>query len=110
MANYSSVDIEFTNDWIENDKLLFEASSQSQSHIFTWKNTPSVDKDVEVGTPTATAGETAALNFKTAFDAYFLTGYTTSVSSNTITITSQTVGEEFLDVRVFSGSGTATIT
>jgi hypothetical protein len=91
---FSNVVLTFTNDWIDTDKLVFSASSQTQSLFWTWITPRATAQQVETGTPTGTAGETAAANFKIAFDAD-ITGYTTAVVSNAITITSTTDGEQF---------------
>ena len=108
---FSNVVIEFTNDWVNGDTLIFSASSQVQSFVFTWVTTRSTTYEVTSGTPTATAGETAAINFKAAFDLDFTSGYTTSISSNEVTITSTTAGEQFYIIEAgFSNTGTLTST
>ena len=55
-------------------------------YIFTWVNGSPGDRQVEIGVPTAFAGEISAINFVTAFN-LAVSGYTASRSNNIVTIT-----------------------
>jgi hypothetical protein len=106
MPTYSEVTITFTNDWVDDDIIGISSRDTSVTpstaiiaDSWTWVTTRSTGFEVTSGTPTANAGETAAINFKTAFDLDFTTGYTTTVQNdNEILIQSETLGEDFLGV------------
>ena len=102
MPTYNSVEITFTNDWVNNDTLDFITTlgaSTYQGGFWSWVTTRSNAFEVTTGTPTGTAGETAAINFKAAFDLDYPTGYVTSILSNVVTIESETAGEDFGNPR-----------
>lgn len=102
MAVYGQITITFTSDFQVGDRLVLH---QSFSGVFqpvtkwTWATLRSSGFQVTVGTPTANVGERTAINFKTAFDLDFTTGYVTTVQNlNEVLIQSETQGEDFLDV------------
>ena len=109
---FSSVVITFTNDWVNVDQIVLSSSGElgvGYGTGWTWVTTRSSANEVTTGTPTGTAGETAAANFKTAFD-LDTTTYTTSVTSNAITITSTVEGEQFFSIYgVRSNTGTVSV-
>jgi hypothetical protein len=94
MPTFSEVTITFTNDWEENDEIFLTIDSSTDS--WRWVNTRSSGFEVTEGTPTATAGETTAINFKTAIDLDYPTGYVVTVQNdNEVLIQSETEGEDF---------------
>ena len=115
MPIYASVEITFTTDLIEGDTLNI------QSHIsgvpnwddeWIWVASRSTSYEVTTGTPTATAGERTAINFKAAFDLDHPTGYLTLQTDNVVTISSTTDYEDFVDIQFGStntGGGTVDI-
>lgn len=107
----SSVTITFTNDWVTGDELIFSTSETQQSLLFNWVVTRSAAREITTGTPTANAGETAAINFKAGFDLDYPTEYNTVVqNTNEVLITSNTSGEVFyFVVEGFTNTGTLTV-
>lgn len=98
MPTYNSLEITFANDWVEGDKLNFTTTigaSTYQGGTWTWVANRVNPFEVRTDTPTATAGERAAIQFLLAFDADYPSGYTTSRTSNVVTIESETIGETF---------------
>lgn len=112
MATYNTLEITFTNDWVVDDTLDFITTlgaSTYQGGFWFWVTTRSSAFEVTTGTPTGTAGETAAINFEAAFDLDYPTGYVTTRVSNVLTIASETVGEDFGTPHVGGlNTGTAT--
>ena len=98
MAN-NKIEIVFNRDFTLGDqtKQLVQISGSPILYNFQWVNTPTSGFEVEVGTPTATTGETTAINFKTAWE-NSLSGYTVNQSANTVTITGDDT-VEFLDFQ-----------
>lgn len=112
MATFNSLEITFTNDWVDGDRLQFITTlgaSTYQGGIWDWVVTRSTTFEVTEGTPTGTAGETAAINYKAAFDLDYPTGYVVTQLSNVVTIASETAGEEF-STPTTSGGNTGTAT
>ena len=112
MPTYSEVTITFTNDWVDDDtlKIKYDNNGTITSQLWTWVTTRSSGFEVTSGTPTATPGERAAINFEAAFDLDNVSGYITTQTSNAVTIQSETVAEDFLGVTLGSANtGTATI-
>lgn len=117
MPTYSEVTIEFTNDWVLTDIIKIKTvDSDTNATIlqqtWTWVSSRSSSYEVTQGTPTANAGETAAINFKSAFDLDFPTGYVTTVqNTNEVLIQSETEGELFASILIDDEqTGTGTIT
>lgn len=117
MPTFSELTITFTNDWVSGDTLKFNTwmtnvtpATSFQGGLWTWVATRSSGFEVTEGTPTANAGETAAINFKAAFDLDYPTGYVTAVqNTNEVLIQSETEGEDFLGGKIASGNtGTGT--
>lgn len=97
MPTYNSLEITFTNDWVDYDKLYIVSTTGGTTTIGdTWEwvsPARTLPFEVRTGTPTGTAGERAAIQFKIAFDLDFASGYTTTQVSNVVTIESETAGE-----------------
>lgn len=75
--------------------------------VFNWVETRTSTKTVTTGTPTSNLGETSAINFKTAFDLDYPTGYVTSIqNTNQVLIQSETLGVDLLSVFIDYGDGT----
>jgi|SRR6056297_459593 len=106
MAEYSRITIEFLIDF----ELDYSCSIRTlQGGTFTlqgwdWVATRSNPFEVTVGTPTGTAGETTATNFKAAFDLDNPSGYVTATDSNIIQIDSETLGQDFVGFKASDGS------
>jgi hypothetical protein len=99
---FSILEIEFLIDFEIGYLLKLRTSDGgilNPANTWTWVATRSLAFEVTEGTPTGTAGETTALNFKTAYDLDQPTGYTTIVTSNVIEITSTTTGEDFVSIQ-----------
>ena len=75
------------------------------SDQFSWVVTRSAAFEVTEGTPTGTAGETTATNFKAAYDLDNTISATTSRTTNTLTFTSTNLGEDFVGVAGFDDFG-----
>jgi hypothetical protein len=113
MPTYSTITITFVDDWFEDDllKIKFDDNGTITNNQWTWVLTRSSGFEVTQGIPTATAGETAAINFEAAFDLDFPTGYVTTQTGNEVEIASETLGEDFLGFTLGSANvGTATAT
>lgn len=111
MPTYSSLTITFTNDWVATDdiKIKFDNNGTIRNEVWTWVASRSTGYEVTAGIPTATAGETAAINFEAAFDLDEVTGYVTTQTTNSVLIESETLGEDFIGVTLgASQTGTAT--
>ena len=95
MPTYNELTIRFTNDWVSGDKLKIASYIEnvaSFGEIWTWTASRSTSFEVTTGTPTINLGERAAINFKTAFDLDFPTGYVTTIqNTNEILIQSETL-------------------
>jgi len=108
MAEYSSVSITFLIDY---DIDFTSSISTSLSggtpsiQLWTWKILRTLPFEVTKGTPTGTTGERTAINYKAAFDLDNPTGYITSIVSNTVTIISETLGENFIGVKGNAADG-----
>ena len=74
------------------------------AQIWTWVASRSLGYEVTTGTPTATAGERTALNYKIAFDLDNATNYETTVASNVITIKAERNNETFLAFKSTDGT------
>jgi len=114
MATFSEVLITFDNDWILGDAIKYQTellSTPTTTGIWVWVASRSSGFEVTEGTPTANAGETAAINFKAAHDLDYPTGYIVTVQNNNeVLIQSETEGQDFISVRPANGNtGTATI-
>lgn len=94
---YSEIEIEFLIPFEDGFELsLVRLNSGTTTN--TWDFIASRTGAFEVTAGTTTA-ETAT-NFKTAFDLDFPTGFVTTVSGSTITIASETEGEDFIGISV----------
>ena len=107
MPTFSEITIEFLRDWEEDFtlSLTYKNGSTVTAELFTWVATRSAGFEVTTGTPTATAGERTAINFESAFDLDNPAGYITTQTSNSITIQSETLGEDFIGVRGLDNTG-----
>ena len=107
MPTYSGIEIEFLVDLVEDSdlKLATAISGVVTPQTWIWVNTRSGAFEVTEGTPTGTAGETTASNFKLAFDTDNPTGYTIVTSTNTITIQSETLGQDFVGLQIDDENG-----
>ena len=91
----SVLTITFNEDFELGYGLKYSTSTRNTVQ-WDWVVNRVLPNQVTVGTPTATVGETTALNFKAAHDADLGTvDYTLVASSNVLTITSNTDGEVF---------------
>ena len=87
--------ITFNEDFGVDYGLKFATSTEG-TRQWDWVANRIVQQQVTVGSPTATVGETTAINFKAALDLDIGTvAYTVTQSSNVLTITSNTEGESF---------------
>ena len=102
----SSVTIEFLQDFQDGYSISIQTTlnSVTTERIWDWVVTRSNAYEVTEGTPTGTTGETTAINFETAYDLDLPSGFTTTQTSNSITITSTTAGEDFTGVKVNDGT------
>ena len=107
MPTFSEITIEFLVDFEDDYQLgiTYKNGETITSNLFTWVASRSAAFEVTTGTPTATAGETTAINFETAFDLDNPTGYITTQTTNEIQIQSETEGEDFIGVRVSDENG-----
>ena len=107
MPTFSEITIEFLTDFEEDYQLgiTFKNNGVVTANLFTWVATRSGAFEVTTGTPTATAGETTAINFESAFDLDNPTGFITTQTTNSITIQSETLGEDFIGVRAQDENG-----
>ena len=109
---FSTMIIEFLVDFAAGYSLKVSSkvgTSAVNSDEFDWLVTRSAAFEVTEGTPTGTAGETTATNFKTAYDLDNTIGATTSRVTNTLTFTSTTADEDFVGVRGFDDLGNALV-
>lgn len=114
MPTYSELTIAFSTDWETGDKLKIRTNDNGTvtTDQWTWVASRSTGFEVTEGTPTGNAGETAAINFKAAFDLDYPTGYVTAIqNTNEVLIQSETLGEDFVAAGGVAGNvGTETIT
>jgi len=102
MPTYSEIGIKFLVDFEEDYTLqvVTQLNSVADSQNWTWVNTRSAAFEVTTGSPTGTAGETAAVNFKAAFDLDNPTGFVTTIqNTNEVLIQSETEGQDFIGFR-----------
>lgn len=108
MPTYSEITIAFNVDFV-NDYILdlaYQVGSSTNGYTYTWVTTRSGANEVTTGTPTATAGERAAINFEAAFDLDQTTGYVTTVqNTNEVLIQSETQGEDFVGLNIRDENG-----
>lgn len=94
---YSEIEIEFLTPFTNGFELsLVRLDGTSTTNV--WDFIASRTDAFEVTAGTTTAG--TATNFKTAFDLDFPTGFETTVVGSTITIASETQGENFIGISV----------
>lgn len=119
MPTYSELTIAFDNDWVATDDLKISTwdttvtpNVLNWSNIWTWVASRSTNYEVTEGAATLNPGETAAINFKAAFDLDHPTGYVTAIqNTNEVLIQSETQGENFVGAKTgVSQTGTATFT
>lgn len=109
---FSSMTITFTNDWVIGDAFSVLANGGDIVGFYPAEvvATRTTTGEVTEGTPTATAGERMAINYKVAFDLDNPTGYTTVQTTNEIEITSTTQDELFVGVlEALDNVGTMTV-
>lgn len=108
MPTFSRLTIEFLVDFSAGYSMSIKRRENGVNTLNTWTWVASRSSGFEVtaGTPTGNAGETAATNFKTAFDLDFPTGFVTATDVNDIQIDSETEGEDFIAIRASDGSNT----
>jgi hypothetical protein len=103
MPVYSEMTITFIDDFVigEGFKITVNdvGGGANISQEWTWVATRSAGFEVTEGTPTGTAGETSAINFKAAFDLDNPSGYVTTQTTNEVRIQSETQGEDFLGAK-----------
>lgn len=106
MAEYSRITIEFLIDFDIDYSCSIRTllSGTFTNQQWEWVATRSAGFEVTKGTPTGTAGETTATNFKAAFDLDNPSGYVTALDSNTIQIDSETLGQDFVGFKASDGS------
>ena len=113
MAVYSEITITFTNNWIVGDFLKLNTVFNDAFYnggTWDWVSTRSTGFEVTTGSPTGNLGETAAINFKAAFDLDNPTGYVTAVqNTNEVLIQSELSGEFFVNI-VAGSTNTGTLT
>ena len=102
MATFSEIEIEFLQTFTTGFELTI-VRIQGGTTTNTWDFVASRTGGFEV-TAGATTAETAT-NFKTAFDLDFPTGFETTVVGSTITIASETDGENFIGFSAKNSSG-----
>ena len=89
MPTFSEIEITFIQDFELNYNVSVSTSTSGAAavpQVWDWVASRSSGFEVTIGTPTATAGETTAINFKAAFDLDNPTGYVTTLLSNVLTI------------------------
>ena len=107
MPTYSEIDIEFLVD-LDIDaelKLTTINSGVLTPQTWTWVATRSSGFEVTKGTPTGNAGETTAINYKSAFDLDNASGYVTTQTVNNINIASETLGQDFAGIKIDDENG-----
>ena len=106
MAEYSRITIEFLIDFDIDYSCTIRTllSGTFTNQQWEWVATRSAGFEVTKGTPTGTAGETTATNFKAAFDLDNPSGYVTALDSKTIQIDSETLGQDFVGFKASDGS------
>ena len=97
MAEFSKVTIEFLIDFEIGYGLKMTKTSDIPA--WDWVATRSAVFEVTTGTPTATAGETTAINFGAAFLLDYPTDFIVNVTSNTVELISEVEGEDFIGFK-----------
>ena len=108
MPVFSEITIDFLVDFEEDYTLgmTFDDNSVLSSQLFTWVTTRGTTGEVTTGTPTATPGETTAINFEAAFDLDNLTNFITTRTVNSLLIQSEVEGFDFIGIRGLDENGT----
>ena len=103
MAN-SVIEIEFLRDFVVGDNLwiTIDDNGTTTGRQWTWVASRSGALEVTTGTPTGTTGEISATDFETAYN-LDVSGYTTGVVSNVLTITADSAGITFLGAKAGTG-------
>lgn len=98
MPTFSELTLTFSADFVAEDsmRMRWDDNDTIVTTIFTWKASRSTANEVTVGTPTANAGETAAVNFEVAFLLDFTTGFVITRTVNELLIQSETEGLDFV--------------
>lgn len=111
MPTYSEITITFGVDFDIDYTLQLSTTNSGvlNNDVWTWVASRSGAFEVTTGTPTATAGERTAINFLAAFLLDNPTGYTTSQTTNSITIQSETLNEDFAGIKALDDVGTALV-
>lgn len=106
MPVFSRVKIEFLINFQAGYKITLKRRENGVNTLntWTWVASRSNPFEVTVGTPTATAGERTAINFKSAYDLDLPTGFVTTQTTNEIQIDSETEGEDFIAIKASDGS------
>ena len=86
----SNLKIRFLRDFVSTEGFKFGVvdNGVASTYQYYWVASRSNPYEVTEGTPTATAGETSALNFEIAFNLDFPSGFTVVTDGNLIDITS----------------------
>lgn len=113
MPTFSELTLTFTNDWVNADrfKIRFDDNDTITTQEWLWVTSRSSGFEVTTGSPTATPGERAAIQFEAAFDLDNTSGYITTVqNTNEVLIQSETSGENFLGTAAHpDNTGTITV-
>jgi len=101
MPTFSSITLRFEDDFELGYK--FNMSSVLDNLVYLssawrWVTTRSGVNQVEVGTPTANAGERTAINFRASFYLDYPTGYVVTQNLNEVVISSETEAEFWASV------------
>ena len=100
---YSELTLTFTNNWAEGDFLKIKSVYNDGIYMlgnWEWVSSRSSGFEVTTGLSTLNAGETAAINFKAAFDLDYPTGYVTAIqNTNEVLIQSELENEFFVNVQ-----------
>ncbi len=105
---FSQVTIKFLVDFQEDYILRLTTTDGTSNtvHSWTWVNTRSAPFEVTEGSFTINLGETSSINFESAFDLDYPTGYvTTHQNINEVLIQSETEGEDFIGILLIGENG-----
>jgi len=91
--------IDFELDYTAGISVIETGGNPNSLGFWNWVNTRTFAFEVTEGVPTGIVGETTAINFKSAFDLDYPTGYTTTVTDNILEIESDTVGEDWIGFK-----------
>lgn len=101
MADFSKITITFLRDFTEGSECKIATSFNEvvASETWTFVSSRSSAYEVTTGTPTGNSGEATAINFDSAYLLDNPTNYTTIRTVNSLEITSQTEGLDFIGFK-----------